>query len=229
MKKTGIFMSLLMALTLSFCMSLIGSLTSGHFTVGSWLISFAISLVISLVIGLIVPMPKLESAACRKLKLRPGTVKANFVSALISNTIYTPLLSIVMSVIMVSAATSGINGEITRTESMLSEVSANMAAANEELEAAGEADPAKAGELRARIGELTGQYNELNGKLAGLNAAKPPMGMAILVSLLWCYPSGLVIIFIVQPLYMKMLIKKFGPPQGVGGPHIVRRPPAHKG
>ena len=111
-KKIGIFMSLLMGFTLSLVMSLVGTLTSGHFTVGSWLISFGISFVISMIIGLIVPMPKLEAAACAKFRLKPHTFPANALSALISNTIYTPLMSVVMVLIMVGSANAGIQNGI---------------------------------------------------------------------------------------------------------------------
>ena len=43
MKKTGMKMSLCMGITLSFFLSLTGTVTSGHFSVSGWLISFVIS------------------------------------------------------------------------------------------------------------------------------------------------------------------------------------------
>lgn len=224
-KKIGIIMSILMGVTLSFFMSLLGTLTSGHFTVISWLISFGISLVISLIIGFIVPMQRIEAAACRKAKLRPGTLPATLLSALISNTIYTPIMSVVMSVIMITASTSGLRGEIARTEYELDSVNATIASVNEELERIDSTDPAKAGDLRSKLGELTGQAAGLSGKLTGMKQAEPNMGMAILISLLVCYPAGYVVIVIVQPLYLKMLLKKLGPPHGAHGMPPGGRPP----
>ena len=232
-KKIGIFMSLLMGFTLSLVMSLVGTLTSGHFTVGSWLISFGISFVISMIIGLIVPMPKLEAAACAKFRLKPHTFPANALSALISNTIYTPLMSVVMVLIMVGSANAGIQNGIDALTKQIGAASSELSEVQTELsQTDAAAEPQKAGELHAKIGELNGRIAEMNGQISGMEAAKPPMGMSILVSLLWCYPIGYVVILIVQPLYMKLLMKKFGPPHGAlrnGPPQGTPRngPPAN--
>ncbi len=215
-KKIGLFMGLLMGVTLSFVMSLIGTLTSGHFTVGSWLISFLISFVISVAIGLIIPMPKLEAAVCAKMKLKPHSFPANAMSALISNTIYTPIMSIVMVLIMVGSANAGIQNGINALDKQIEAASAELTAVQTELSQTDTAaDPQKTGELNARIGELNGKIAEMNGQKSGMEASKPQIGTSILISLLWCYPIGYVVILIVQPIYIKMLMKKFGPPQGV--------------
>ena len=214
-----------MGLTLSFVMSLVGTLTSGHFTVGSWLISFLISFVISVIIGLIVPMPKIEAAVCAKMKLKPHSFPANAMSALISNTIYTPIMSVVMVLIMVGSANAGIQNGINALDKQIDAASAELASVQSELaQTDAAADPQHAGELQAKIGELNGKIAEMNGQKSGMEAAKPPIGMSILVSLLWCYPIGYVVILIVQPIYIKMLMKKFGPPQGAprNGPPAER-------
>ena len=96
MKKIGIGMNIRMALMMSFCLSLIGTLTSGHFTIPGFLISFLISTVISLLIGFIVPIPKVNAALGRKCKLQQGTIKARLTESLVSNLIYTPLMTFVM-------------------------------------------------------------------------------------------------------------------------------------
>ena len=217
-KKIGIFMSLLMGVTLSFFMSLIGTLTSGHFTVGSWLISFLISFVISLVIGLLVPLPKIDAAVCRKMGLKPHSVPANLMSALISDTIYTPVMSVVMVLIMVGSANAGIQRGIDALTADIESTEAQLVSIQAELARLGDSDPAKAGELSAQIGALQGKLGEMNGQRTGMEAGRPPLGMSILISLLFCYPSGYIIIFIVQPIYLKMLMSKFGPPAGAGGP-----------
>lgn len=210
-------MSILMGVTLSFFMSLLGTLISGHFTFVSWLISFGISLAISLFIGFVVPMPRIEAAACRKAKLHPGTLPATLLSALISDTIYTPLMTVVMVLIMVGTATAGIDKGIAGVDGETAGVQSQITSLQSELASLGGSDPEKADGLQAQIGSLQGRLAELDGQKAGMEAAKPPMGKSILISLLVCYPAGYVVIVLVQPLYLKMLLKKLGPPHGTHG------------
>lgn len=96
MKKVGRMMGLLMALTLSLVLSFVGVFTSGQFTVPGFLISFLISFVISLLIGLVVPMPKVNMALGQKMHLQPGSLRARLVESLVSNLIYTPLITVSM-------------------------------------------------------------------------------------------------------------------------------------
>ena len=96
MKKIGIQMSLLMGITLSFCLSLIGNLTSGHFTIPGFLISFVLSTVISLIIGFLVPMKKVGDSVTAKLGLRPHSLPAHAVESLVSDLIYTPVITLAM-------------------------------------------------------------------------------------------------------------------------------------
>lgn len=113
---------------------------------------------------------------------------------------------------MVGAANAGIQNGINAISKEIDAASAELSAVQTELSQAD--DPQTAGSLQEKIGELNGKIAGLNGQRSGMEAAKPPMGMSILISLLWCYPIGYVIILTVQPLYMKLLMKKFGPPQG---------------
>ncbi len=97
MKKVGIYMTLLMGVTLSFCLSLTGILTSGEgFQLKSFLISFAASTIISIIIGLVVPMRKLEGAAIKAIDIEEHSMPAKIVSALISDLIYTPFITLAM-------------------------------------------------------------------------------------------------------------------------------------
>ena len=97
MFKIGMLMSLFMGITLSICLSLTGLLTSGQpFTALDVLINFGISFVISMVIGFIVPMKKVGDSAVRSAKLRPGSWGARFLESLISDRIYTPLITVAM-------------------------------------------------------------------------------------------------------------------------------------
>ena len=93
MRKIGMLMSLLMGLIMSFVLSLVGTLVGGHFTVPAWLMSFGVSFLISLVIGFIVPMNPLYDLITGKLKAAKKFLLANIIDSLISNIIYTPILS----------------------------------------------------------------------------------------------------------------------------------------
>ena len=103
MKKIGFRISLGMALLMSFGLSITGNLTAERppempmmpIIIG-FLASFAISFVVSFGIGLIVPMPKVNAALARKFKLQPRTLKAHIIESIVSNLIYTPLMTTVM-------------------------------------------------------------------------------------------------------------------------------------
>lgn len=106
MKSVGMKMSLMMGTALSFCLSLVGNLSSGHFTVPGFLISFAVSLVISLIIGFLVPMGKVTMSLDRKLNMAPDKLSTRCFNALISDLIYTPLITFVMVTMAWKQATS---------------------------------------------------------------------------------------------------------------------------
>ena len=95
MRKVGRKLSIAMGITLSFCLSLVGNLMSGHFSVPGFLVSFAVSCVISLIIGLLIPMKKLQDGVSAKMNLRPGLLQ-KCVEALISDLLYTPLITVIM-------------------------------------------------------------------------------------------------------------------------------------
>lgn len=95
MKAAGRKISLLMGLILSFFQSLAGQLFSGHFALPAWLISLAISIPVSWLIGFLVPMGKVSQQVCRKCKCRPGTLKARLAETLVSDLIFTPVLTLV--------------------------------------------------------------------------------------------------------------------------------------
>ena len=96
MKKIGMLVSICMGVTMSFFLSLIGTAVSGHFSIPAWLISFLISTVVSLLIGFIIPMRKVTEGAGRALKLKPHSIAARCVESLISDMIYTPLMTFLM-------------------------------------------------------------------------------------------------------------------------------------
>lgn len=96
MRRAGQKMSLYMGVTLSFILSLVGTLSSGHFTVPGWLISFVCSTIIALIIGFVVPMGKISRNLTEKLNLDPESVPAKLLKALVSDLIYTPLITLAM-------------------------------------------------------------------------------------------------------------------------------------
>lgn len=106
MKKMGIQMGLLMGVTLSFFLSLTGLLSAGQFKIPAFITSFLISFVISMVIGLIVPMKKVGDAAVAKAGLQPRTLKARLLESLISDLIYTPIITFCMVFMAYRQATS---------------------------------------------------------------------------------------------------------------------------
>ncbi len=96
MHRVGILMNLLMGISLSLALSLIGSLTSGHFTLIAWLVSFAASTVLSLLIGFLLPVRKCALGLCAKLNLRERSLPSLAVESFISDIFYTPLITLLM-------------------------------------------------------------------------------------------------------------------------------------
>ena len=106
MKKIGTQMSILMGVSMSFCLSLTGLLSSGHFTVPGFLVNFVISTIISLIIGFLVPMKKVTDSAVEKAGLTPHTLKARFLESFISDLIYTPAITLCMTAMAYHSAVS---------------------------------------------------------------------------------------------------------------------------
>lgn len=148
MKKIGIQISICMGITLSFFLSLTGILTSGHFSVPGWLMSFVVSAVVSLIIGFCVPMKKVGDAVTVKRGMKPGSIKARLTESLVSDLIYTPLITVIMVTLAYFQATS-----------------------------------------------------------RGAQLKYAPM---LIKSLIICMIVGFVLIFIFQPIYMKLVFKKNG-------------------
>ncbi|MBR5421385.1 MAG: hypothetical protein IK115_09580 [Lachnospiraceae bacterium] len=88
-------MALRMALLMSVAMSFLGNITSSRFDLIIFLITFAASFVLSLLIGIIVPMDKIGAAATKNMK--QNSFGARCLESLISDAIYTPVISLVMT------------------------------------------------------------------------------------------------------------------------------------
>ncbi len=158
MKKIGRSMSIKMGITMSFCLSLIGTLTSGHFSIPGFLLSFVASTVLSLIIGFIVPMSKLSTMCLNSLNLQLGTIPARLVQTAVSDIIYTPIMTLAM----------------------------------------------------------VGLAYYMAKKQSGGMMQVPFLSMFI-PSLIICLVAGFVIIFIIEPIFLKQTLKKDGMEHPVGG------------
>ena len=90
-------MNLTMGITLSFCLSLIGNLTSENgFRIVGFLVSLAVSFLISLFIGFNIRIGMIEGMICGMAGAKRGTMKARLLESVISDIIYTPLITFCM-------------------------------------------------------------------------------------------------------------------------------------
>ena len=108
MKRINRRISILMGFTLSFFMSLVANLflAEGGFKIGAFFLSFGITLVISLIIGLLLPIKKMNDGIERKLNLKPRSLAANAIEALVMDCIYTPIMTLVMTLVAWKMANS---------------------------------------------------------------------------------------------------------------------------
>ena len=83
-KKAGLKMSLLMGGAMSAALSLIGMVSSGHFTVPGFISSFLISFAISLLLGAVIPIRRISDSLTGKLALPRGCLKARLLDAMVS-------------------------------------------------------------------------------------------------------------------------------------------------
>lgn len=108
MKKAGMIISILMGLSMSFVLSLVGNLTAeSGFVLPAWLISFVVSAIISLVIGFIIPMKKLNDSLCGKMNVKAESLPGNLITSFVSDLIYTPFITLVMIILAYSHIPEG--------------------------------------------------------------------------------------------------------------------------
>lgn len=159
MRKISICMNFMMGVTLSFFLSLVGMLSSGHFEVKGWLINFAASCVLSIAIGFLVPIHKIGSALSLKMGFQERSLPFHCFESLVSDCIYTPI----MSFAMVSLAYMGVKKSI---------------------EAAAE----------------KGTPVEFLPQISFMQMFLPGLAITMI--------AGYFLILILQPLFLKMLLKK---------------------
>ena len=158
-RKIGKIMCILMGVSLSFFLSLIGLLSSGHFEIKAWILSFVLSTALSFLIGFCLPVRKTSLAVCTSLGLKERTLPFHCMDSLISDIFYTPLITLLMVALAFMGAKRGI------------------------AEAVSHGAPA----------DSLPQIQFLPMFLHGL-----------LISMI----AGFVLIFVLQPLFLKILLRK---------------------
>ncbi|MBO4394855.1 MAG: hypothetical protein J5819_00730 [Eubacterium sp.] len=152
MKKVSRSMSMCMGVTLSLILSLTGNLIgmvqSGQFNTLGFLLGFVGSTVVSLIIGLVIPMGRIHQSIVKK---HGNDIIGRYIESLISDLIYTPILTFLM-VLM--------------------------------------------------------SYFMMKSHVAPEN--QPPFLGMFLPSLGICFVVGYILIFILMPVYMRLLMKKYG-------------------
>ncbi len=96
MRIIGRQMAIRMGIMMSFCLSLVGILSSGHFTIPGFIMSFIVSTILSMIIGFVIPIGKITGGLCAKMRLRQGSIGARTFESIISDAIYTPIMTLVM-------------------------------------------------------------------------------------------------------------------------------------
>ena len=97
MNTIGKHMNIAMGVALSFCLSLVGNLTSGHFTATGFLSSFVLSVIVSLLIGVCVPLGRITEHICKHMQR--GTLGRRCTESLISDLVYTPVMTLLMVIL----------------------------------------------------------------------------------------------------------------------------------
>ncbi len=108
LRKISLRISLYMAITMSFCLSIIGNV-EGYIMSGGKrplpalitgiAVSFVVGFIISMLIGMVVPMKKVEDAVCRKAHTSVKSLKGKLLNTLVSDVIYTPIISTVQVIL----------------------------------------------------------------------------------------------------------------------------------
>ena len=96
MKKIEREMTLMMGTVLSFCLSLFGTITSGQFSIPSFLVSFVLSLILSFIIGMIIPLKGITDKVTGSMWLEKGKLSTRAVEAIVSDIIFTPIITFAM-------------------------------------------------------------------------------------------------------------------------------------
>ena len=101
-KKIGISMNI----TMCFCLSMIGLISAGKFSLNRFIFNLILSLTISTILRRFIPIDKLTEDIISRMKLKPNTLKHHLVRTFIYGLLFTPLMAFIMSSIAYLNATS---------------------------------------------------------------------------------------------------------------------------
>lgn len=119
MGKVGHRMGLLMNTFNTILFSTIGTLSSGHFTIGGWLFGAAVGWCTGAVITSIISVKDTQGWVLEKTKTDGKTLKGRLLASLSTNFIIMPVMTIVMGLAMPSLSAMNIENGIRQTESEL--------------------------------------------------------------------------------------------------------------
>ncbi len=89
-------MGIRMGILMSICLSVLNLVVSGHFTFVGLALNILISSLVSIGISFVVPVGKVSREVCEKRNLPPGTMKARLLESLISDLVYTPVMTLIL-------------------------------------------------------------------------------------------------------------------------------------
>ncbi len=226
--KIAFFTNISIGIVISLALSLAVMLVSGHFSFGWWVAAFLISTVISAVIGLFVPINPITGFVCKKLKIKEKTVGRRITGAVISDLIYVPVITLVVSLFAVGIASHEVENfknDIKSLQSTLREEiredNSNIGLLSEQLEiyqkkADNEENRQFVLKLKEGINTLNSAVFEKEKRIDEMsdafeNAAAPSLGFVFGISLLIMIALGFVLIFVFRPIFARIAVKRFSP------------------
>jgi len=105
-------MNICMGIAMSFVLTLVGSLSSGHFRFQSFIMSLLLSSVISIMLGFVIPVGKINRSINEKFGTGGHGIKARIINSLIADIIYTPILTYIMVGFSLIIMTKNIDVEV---------------------------------------------------------------------------------------------------------------------
>lgn len=172
-RKTLIIIGMSINFIVSFVLSLVGTLTSGHFTIRGWVISFLISFFIAVIITKFVNMKVMEEKYLAKHNLKRGELKANIMLPLLSDLLMTPVITIAMVSFSLGMANMGMSRGIKTIEDKRATLTSEVEAAEKELtevEAQISVKQADLDKKQAALDDYTKQLGDKQAELGPMQA-----------------------------------------------------------